>query len=814
MPAPVTAVYLWFEVGAVDEPAGLHGAAHFLEHMLFKGTQRRSVGDAPAEIEGLGGDLNAYTAHDNTVLHATVDGARWIEALDVLDDMARESLIDPEEFEREKQVVLEEIRSYADDPGTVVYEALQQSLFGLHPYGRPVLGTEASVRGIDRDGLARFWRSHYRPNRATLAIVGDVDPASVIGEAKRRFGSWAPGPERSRVAAPIVPIAPIARRVGRNFQTELITLGWPAPPLDHPDLPALDVLAAALGQGRSSRLTERLELRLGLAHDTWAESASNLAGGMFGLGLYPARGKAAEAVRAAVIEVGRASRGGLSGSVVARAREGLLAEQAFSSETVDTVAHDLVWYRRRYGDAEGRHAYARALSSVRPADVQRVAAAWLKPEQMRAAAASKELDDAALHLAIRPANSVARTRRTGPEVHTLPNGARIAILEDEGPVVGLRLLSPGGGLLESVRRAGVASAWSRMLTEGAGERDATAFGRALDHIAANLDGISTRSSSGLHGSFPACNLEEGLALFGDAIRAPHFDDEAWERISADMLDSIETRGDRADQVAADLVWRRLFPDHPWRLPWGGTMASVQRITTSALHTHHQLALRPDRVVVGVAGAAQSEVVLEALGAWLADLPDVPRPELPPLLDRVDHGNWRGRGGQGTAVIRLATRGAALSDPSRLPLRVAAAILGAQGGRLFLQLREEAALAYHVWCSSASAAVGGLFGAGLVTQPSRREEALNALQATLLDFAEQGPTPQELERAKRMLAGQAAAALQTASGRAADLASSVLHNMPWGLPHYRAQIQAVDRDAVIDAIRSIGLEAPVTAVVEP
>ena len=176
--APVVSLYLWFNVGSSHEPEGMYGAAHAIEHMLFKGSERYGLGEAAATIEDFGGDINAYTSFEQTVLHATVMAPKWSQALDVLLDMALRPTFDVDEFKREKQVILEEVRGALGEPDYLIDLEIQSALFPNHGYGRPILGTDATVESLDRDALFAFWKTHYVPNRALLAIAGPIDDTS------------------------------------------------------------------------------------------------------------------------------------------------------------------------------------------------------------------------------------------------------------------------------------------------------------------------------------------------------------------------------------------------------------------------------------------------------------------------------------------------------------------------------------------------------------------------------------------------------------------------------------------------------------
>ena len=235
-PAPVTAVYLWVDAGTLDEDEHTRGGAHLLEHMLFKGTSKRDVGQAAAEIEALGGDLNAWTSHDHTVLHATVDGDAWPQAMDVLADMALDSAIDAEELDRERQVVLEEIRSYADDPDTLVHEALSRGLFGAHGLGLPVLGTVKSVSAITAAQLWHFWKRTWRADRSQLVVCGPVEVGEVERQARALFGHWTGSNVSRSLPSARPPTRSATKAVAGRHDTQLLELGWRVPPIGHPDL--------------------------------------------------------------------------------------------------------------------------------------------------------------------------------------------------------------------------------------------------------------------------------------------------------------------------------------------------------------------------------------------------------------------------------------------------------------------------------------------------------------------------------------------------------------------------------------------------
>ena len=201
--APVVEVQVWANVGSGDERAHEAGLAHFHEHMLFKGTERRGVGEVAGEVEGAGGRINAYTSLDVTVYHATLPAAEVATGIDVLSDAVLNSRFDPVEIEREIEVVLEEIRRSEDSPGHVLSEAVFAEAYRVHPYRAPVLGTPESVASFDRERIRAFFDRWYRPDNLCVVAVGDFDPDAVLQQVRAAFDGALPGAaQRARPSEP------------------------------------------------------------------------------------------------------------------------------------------------------------------------------------------------------------------------------------------------------------------------------------------------------------------------------------------------------------------------------------------------------------------------------------------------------------------------------------------------------------------------------------------------------------------------------------------------------------------------------------
>ena len=186
--SPVVSVNVWVETGSACEVKGEYGLAHVHEHMLFKGTEKRDVGEIARVIESSGGDINAFTSFDETVYYVVIASRFLDTALDVLSDAMQNSTFDPGELEKELEVVVEEIRRGQDSPGRNLSEKMFSTAFTEHPYGRPIIGSIESVRSFTREGIMEFYKKWYSPENMVLVVVGDFDSASVEEKIEETFG--------------------------------------------------------------------------------------------------------------------------------------------------------------------------------------------------------------------------------------------------------------------------------------------------------------------------------------------------------------------------------------------------------------------------------------------------------------------------------------------------------------------------------------------------------------------------------------------------------------------------------------------------
>jgi predicted Zn-dependent peptidase len=317
------ALGIWVGVGSRDEDLPHAGATHYLEHLLFKGTRRRTALEISAAMDAVGGELNAFTAKEYTCYYARVLDADLPLAIDVLSDMVTSSLIEPKDVDAERGVILEEIAMNEDDPADLVHEAFSAQLFGDTPLGRPILGTIDSINSISADRIAEHYRARYTPDSLVIAAAGNLVHDEVVALVQAAFGTLLSGsaePARPRLDGQEKVTGSGVRLLSRPVEQANLVLGCAGMSRTDERRFALGVLNAALGGGMSSRLFQEVREKRGLAYSVYSFSSQHAECGLWGIyaGCLPA--KTDDVIAICREEVAKVIDGGLTDEELARGK--------------------------------------------------------------------------------------------------------------------------------------------------------------------------------------------------------------------------------------------------------------------------------------------------------------------------------------------------------------------------------------------------------------------------------------------------------------------------------------------------------------
>lgn len=364
------AVGFWVGTGSRDEPERLAGASHFLEHLLFKGSDERSARAIAEAVESVGGDMNAFTTQEYTAFYVRVPDDHLPLALDILSDIVWTPSLRADDVESERQVILEEIRMRDDTPDDVVHELFDAALFPGHPLGREVTGTVESIESISRDNIAAYHAMHYRPDNVVVAAAGNVVHEDVV----RLVEKWLPrdaGTRPARVTGGLRAPQPLVV-TRRGTEQAHVVLGMRALPRDDDDRYALAVLNQALGGGMSSRLFQEVRERRGLAYSVFSYRSGFEETGMFAVYAGTAPARAREVLDVLRDELDRVGADGLHDDEVDAAKGHLKGSMALSLESSASRMHRLGRNQLVLGSVPTLDALVAEVDAITPDDVARV----------------------------------------------------------------------------------------------------------------------------------------------------------------------------------------------------------------------------------------------------------------------------------------------------------------------------------------------------------------------------------------------------------------------------------------------------------
>lgn len=762
--AALASVQVWVRSGSVHEGGQLGaGLSHFLEHMLFKGTARRAGREISATIQAHGGYLNAYTTYDRTVYYVDLPSEHAGVAVDVLADAVLHSTLPEDEVAKERDVILREIAMTRDDPDNRLWDALFATAFREHPYRHPIIGHRDVFAAVSRQELMGYYRERYTPENLVVVVVGDVDAAATLAEISRHFGA-VPRRRSIPVLVPAEPRQLAPRREHRVEDVELCraVLAWPIPGLAHADAPALDLLAAVLGQGESSLLWREVRDGAGLVHQIDAGAWNPGSSGLFCVSYTcdPEKRAAAEAA------IHRALRRYLDRPVPAaelrKARRQLVVGEINSRKTMSGQASRLGAAEVVVGDLDHGRTYFGELARVTGKSLQAVAVRHLAASSLIAVSTGPAAAGAGSGVAV---------RRAAPPDFTetrLANGARLLLQPDPRlPNLHLRLLLPGGPLAEAADRRGASALLATLLTKDTRRRSAAEVARAIESVGGALYPFCGNNSLGIAVEVLPNEAALAMELLAEAVLAPAFREGTFQLERDAQVAALRQDDDDVVTWARKRLRRRFFGSDPLALDASGDIPGVQALTPADLAALHRRLAVAGNTVLAVAGDFDPAALRRPLERLLSRLPPGggAGPMVPPGSLPAERGAFVEFQPREQAVVLRAYPGPALHAADFHVGEVLDECLSGMASRLFERVREDKGLAYFVRSARVTGLRSGMFSFLAGTQPGKEAEVLAEIDAEIARIAAGGVEPAELARCQTRLKAARRQSLQTPSARA-------------------------------------------------
>lgn len=825
--SPVVALQIWVKVGSADEKDEEAGMCHFIEHMLFKGTEKRKVREAAREIESLGGTINAYTSYDQTVYHITIAGRYAETGLDILSDAIQHSTFDPSEFEREREVILEEIRRGEDDPSKRLFKQTMATLYQQHPYRRPVIGYQNTIRSIQRNQMVSFYKKWYVPNRIIFIAVGDFNTDEMEGKVRSAFKEFKPSSESlpHRIPEPNQKETRSILSHG-NFKETYLQIALPISSARHEDTPALDVLSQVLGGGEPSRLVQKVKLEKGLVHSIYASSYTPKDPGAFIIGATLPAENVKRAIEAIFEEVNRLGSEGVNSEELHRVKVNIESHLLYDRQTVQGQAGKIGYYELTVGDVQFEKEYMRRIALLQNEDIRKVLRKYFKSYQLNISIITpNEKADYFKNLSLKSSMEKLRLDETLVEKKSslfktvLDNGIRLIVKENPSiPIVTIQVSFLGGVRFEEESQNGINSFLAVMVTKGTRNQSSLEIAKRVERMAGSLNGFSGYNSFGLTFTFLSQYFEEAFHLLTEVMQQPSFDKEEMEKRRRLTLASIQQQEDDLGRLVFKLFRKTLYEKHPYRMDPLGTLDSIQRLTQKDLKEYYQRMVIPENMILTVVGDIDPKQVLVAVKKGFGDLKR--ESFRSPLISREVPLQKKRQAEivkmKEQAHFVLGFLGVSYHHPDSYALTVLDAALSGQGGRLFHELRDKESLAYALHFMAHPNLDPGFIGVYMGTHPNKLERAIEAVLRELKRVKEEGLTEEEVDRAKKYLIGNFEIGLQTNRAQANQMSLDELYG--FGFDHYQKyphEIQKVTKEDVNRAAKQyFNLESYAIAIIRP
>jgi zinc protease len=818
--APIVSVQTWYRVGSREEEKGLTGLAHFLEHLMFKGTAKLRRGDIDRVTMKNGGANNADTTTDRTRYYFSFASDRWERALEIEADRMRGSAFDEHEFRAERGPVLEELRRDRDDPWWRLHESLESTAYHVHPYHNPVIGWAEEVTRVPRKDVLAFYDAWYQPANCTLVVCGDVDADAAVAAIVARFGEI----PSKRLPKPFVPEEP-PQEGERRFELELavnvprMIAGFHTVRAGTRDDTVLDVVQTILSSGKASRLYERLVRtdRVATEVSGWNDARRDPGLFLFTLeaqeGVEPARAEAA-----LWDEVARLATDGPAAEELARAKSMLRASLVFRSATTSGQGELVGSLQVLAGDWRIVKKLLPDLESVTADEIRDAArrffrrgnrtVGWALPRTDAAPRVELPGDD--VHdLGEAPAETrpepelVSRAAPRGRLRVELPvrrtqlaNGLKLLLLpRRDVPVVAVRAHVEAGQVREA--KAGAAAFAGDCFDEGAG-------GRSGLEIAQTIESVGAALSAGALGAAMRCltaDTQRCLDVLADVVLRPDFPEDVVERKRAELLSAVAAEDDEPSLTGRLRLRREIYGAHPLARRDKGGADALRALTRDDLVAHHRDLFVPRNAIVAAVGdfdvdAMEAELRRRFEG-WTDGAPRFAPPPEPSLGGAREIHVEEDRD---QLHIYFGHLGVRRSDPDWYALLVGDFVLGSGPGmtdRLSRKLRDEMGLAYTVWARVARGADvdPGTFAAYIGTAPASRQQAIDAMRAEIERFVAGPVLEDEVEDARRYLVGGFVFGFETADQVAEQIVQ--MERLSLGFDHPAEFVRRVEAVTVAE-----------------
>lgn len=797
--APTVSIQCFIATGSVHEADFLGcGLSHFLEHMLFQGCEGYPGQTAADTVHRLGGSVNAYTSYDHTVYYINLPSEHSETGIDILSKMLSTPEFPEEKFLSEKDVILRERDMGRDRPEHMLGEKLWKTVFLRHPVRHPIIGYHEKIEQVSRDIMFEYYHLRYSPERTFFVVSGDVDPQSVLEMLENRLASWRHG----NIYEPPLPEEPVQIGIRANncfFEDPLARLAVASriPSAAHPDIPALDLISAILGQGNSARLVKSLqkekELALMVGAFTYAPNFS----GVSAISAAAAPEKLPALEKSLLDELKVLRDHGVTDEELEREKNQHMADYIRVLRTNNGIANIIGDAVLAYGDPGMADHYLQLLNKVSKEDIKETANKYFKEEQL----------SIVRQISPKEAKLKKASRKTGKQKiadkSVLKSKARLITLSDNSfPLVDICLISQGGNIIETPDNAGISRLMSKLLSTGTRNLNEEQFNALINDNAIDLDIHSGDNTFYIRLNCMRDKLNTAVKLLKEIFAEAAFRQKQFSREQNNTLELLKTRAQDPNGAAVDKMYELLYNTHPHALPRDGSVESVSRLSPKKLKDFYNRQFVAEKTILGIAGDISNKDALkiaenlDTVIPWNTRFP-VLLPEKPVFPVKDIKAEIELPREQIKVIYAVPSCDHCSSD--RFAFDILQQALNGLSSKLFKDIREDKGLAYSTGAMFGSGRHPGFTAFYAGTSRKSVQQVIKLLAKERKRLAQSGLTKDEFDAAKARVLFKYSSLM---SNNSALLFNSVLeefygngYEKPWHTPEIIRKLKLEEANAI-------------------
>jgi len=732
----VVAIQIWVRVGSWHEHEKIAGITHFIEHLIFKGTEKLKVNEMPSRIEALGGQVNAFTSYDNTVYHIVIPKNAFREGFELLADAVNNPAFPEEEIAKEKKVILEEIKMGEDDPQRKLFKELFSLSYSEIPYGRPIIGYDHTVNGITKEDIVLYYKTHYVPENVVLVVVGDFQKQEAEELIKKHFAKKMDIYKDRKDSVTFLKKDKMVSEkiIERDVKENYLAISYRIPSITHEDIPALDVLSVIMGSGDSSRLQQQLKYKMGIVTGIAADLFVPKYDGLFMIYSTFFKEDYKVIIKEIENELKRLKEYSPEEWELIKAKNMIKSSFIYSQETAQGKAMQTGKFFTLTDRIDFVEDYLKRIEKVTENDIKAVLDKYILDKERK----------------IVVLQSVKKSGN--PYIFTLKNNMKCVVnVNKNSPSFAFRIGFIGGLKEEPDGKNGIFNVLSKMLLKGTSNKDAATIAKEIDMLAGDITPFSGKNTFGLTGKFLSKDLKTVFKLLSELIKDTVFRADELARVKDEVLSEIRQKEDDPITFTFMRFREAIFEGHPYSKDPDGNERDVKNITVSDLNAIYKKYVTPQEAILAISGDVDYAEIKGLFEEFFSDF-NGEKVTLKKVLPKQKKQEVFEKKKMGQRHLIFGFLGPGIIDKDKYAVEVMAAILSGMGGRIHRILREENPYAYALTFFNRQDYETGSMGIYIGTDEKYKDSVKRIAIDELKRIAKDGFTPEEVKNAKNRLIG--------------------------------------------------------------